>query len=41
MDKVLDKPAGETLLFLAHKIDKQKLETQLRKKKPGTTTTQL
>jgi hypothetical protein len=41
MDKILDKPHGETLVFLAHRIDKQKLEAQLRKTKTGTTTTQL
>ena len=41
MDKILDKPHGETLVFLAHRIDKQKLEAQLRKRKTGTQTTQL
>jgi hypothetical protein len=41
MEKILNKDAGETLLFLAHWLDRQKFMASQRKKKPGTTTTQL
>ena len=38
MDEVLNKRMHEVHLFLAHKIDKQKLESNLRK---GTNVTEL